>query len=227
MLPQIRETLFRMQDTTYRAFNSRLLPTVDPERVIGVRTPELRALAKQLAKSPDADAFLSHLPHHYFEENQLHAFVLSECKQWDECIARLCEFLPHVDNWATCDQLSPKIFKKHTADLLSYIQQWMRSHHVYTVRFGIGMLMRYFLDDEFSPEYPSMVAAIRSDEYYINMMIAWYFATALAKQYDAVLPYIRDHALTPWTHAKAIQKARESYRISDERKAFLKGLKGN
>ena len=222
---EIRDELFQLQDEKYRDFQYKLIPTVDPEKIIGVRTPELRNYAKQLMKREDLEEFLTDLPHQFFDENQLHAFVLSGMKDYDRCIDSVCRFLPYVDNWATCDQMSPKVFKKHRPELLEYIRKWIRSDETYTVRFGVGMLMEHFLDEDFKPEYLDMVAGLRSDEYYINMMIAWYFATALAKQYDAALPYIEEQRLEPWTHNKAIQKSVESYRITPEQKAYLKSLK--
>ena len=222
---EIRQALFLMKDEAYREFQAKLIPTIAPETIIGIRTPELRAYAKQLIKQGDADEFLAALPHEYFDENQLHAFILSELKDFERCIAEVGRFLPYVDNWATCDQLSPKAFKKNKERLLPYIKKWIASDKVYTIRFSIGMLMQHFLDDEFDQDYPDMVAAVRSDEYYVNMMIAWYFATALAKQYDAVLPYIENRRLADWTHNKAIQKAIESRRVTDEQKRYLRGLK--
>jgi 3-methyladenine DNA glycosylase AlkD len=222
---EIRDELFRLQDKKYRDFQGKLIPTVDPDSVIGVRTPELRAYAKQLVKRDDIDEFLSDLPHKYFDENQLQAFVISLIKDYDTCMERLCEFLPFVDNWATCDQMSPKVFKKHKSELLDKIREWLDSDATYTVRFAVGMLMEHFLDDDFDISYPETVAAVRSEEYYINMMVAWYFATALAKQYDAVLPFIEGKKLDTWTHNKAIQKSIESNRISPERKEYLRGLK--
>lgn len=221
----IRKELFERQDIKYREFQAKLMPTVDPEKMIGVRTPELRKLAKQLIKSGDAAEFISELPHEYFDENQLHAFIISEMKDYGECIAEVNRFLPYVDNWATCDQLSPKVFKKHRADLLGEIKKWIKSEKTYTIRFGIGMLMQHYLDEEFKPEYPEMVAAVKSDEYYVNMMIAWYFATALAKQYEEVLTFIENKVLDKWTHNKTIQKSVESYRITPEQKEYLKGLR--
>ena len=217
--------LFRLQDKKYAAFQVKLIPTVEPDRIIGVRTPELRAFAKELSKDEDVGAFLAALPHQYFDEDQLHAFVISAEKDFDKCIGEVEAFLPFVDNWATCDQLSPKAFKKEPEKLLPYIKIWLKSDKVYTVRFAIGMLMQHFLDGRFAPKYPDMVAAVKSEEYYINMMIAWYFATALAKQYDAVLPYLEEKKLDDWTHNKAIQKSVESYRITPEQKAYLKTLK--
>lgn len=217
--------LFRLQDKKYRDFHKRLIPTVEEASIIGVRTPELRKLAKTLAKQGDARGFLDVLPHQYFDENQLHAFLIAEEKDFDRCIFETERFLPYIDNWATCDQLSPKIFKKHHEELVPYIEKWIASHDIYTVRFASGMLMEHFLDDDFQPGYPEMVANIRSEEYYINMMTAWYFATALAKQYDRILPFLEERRLEPWTHNKAIQKAVESRRIAPEQKAYLKMLK--
>ncbi|MBQ6505251.1 MAG: DNA alkylation repair protein [Flexilinea sp.] len=221
----IQNFLFLMQDEKYRNFQKNLIPTVGPDRMIGVRTPDLRKFAGQLIKEGSADDFLEELPHRYFDEDQLHAFILSEMKEYDRCIAEVNRFLPYVNNWATCDQMSPKVFKKHRTDLLVHIREWLNSGEVYTIRFAIGMLMQHFLDEDFDPAYPELVSQIRSDEYYVNMMIAWYFATALAKQYDAVLPYLTEHRLDRWTHNKTIQKAIESYRITDEQKAFLKELR--
>ena len=221
----IQKFLFSMQDEKYRNFQKNLIPTVGPDRIIGVRTPDLRKFAGQLIKEGSADAFLEELPHRYFDEDQLHAFILSEMKEYDRCIAAVNRFLPYVDNWATCDQMSPKVFKKHRTDLLVHIREWLNSGEVYTIRFAIGMLMQHYLDEDFDPAYPELVSQIRSDEYYINMMIAWYFATALAKQYDAVLPYLTEHRLDQWTHNKTIQKAIESYRITDEQKANLTELR--
>lgn len=225
ILDDIRGELFKMQDIGYRDFNSKLIPTVKKEDMIGVRTPELRKYAKKLLKEEGVEDFLHSLPHKYFDENQLHAFIISEIKDFKLCIDELINFLPYLDNWATCDQLSPKIFKKYRNDLLPHIYEWLKSDKTYTVRFGIGMLMEHFLDEDFKSEYPEMVAAVRSEEYYINMMTAWYFATALAKQYESILPFIEGNKLDTWTHNKTIQKAIESNRISAEQKNYLKGLK--
>ena len=222
---EIRDELFKMQDIGYRDFNSKLIPTVKKEDMIGVRTPELRKHAKKLLKEEGVEDFLHSLPHKYFDENQLHAFIISEIKDFKLCIDELIIFLPYLDNWATCDQLSPKIFKKYRNDLLPHIYEWLKSDKTYTVRFGIGMLMEHFLDEDFKSEYPEMVAAVRSEEYYINMMTAWYFATALAKQYESILPFIEGNKLDTWTHNKSIQKAIESNRISAEQKNYFKGLK--
>ncbi len=222
---EISEHLFELQDTEYRDFQSKLIPTVDAKCFIGVRTPDLRKYASALAKQEDITVFLNSLPHKYFDENQLHAFIISGMKDYDRCIEELNRFLPYVDNWATCDQMSPKVFKKHRAELSDQISVWIESDHTYTVRFGIGMLMEHYLDDDFATEYPETVAKIRSEEYYINMMIAWYFATALAKQYETILPFIEERRLDAWTHNKSIQKAVESNRITAEQKAYLKTLK--
>lgn len=217
--------LFELQDKKYRDFQAGLIPNIDPETMIGIRTPELRKLAKAMAKEPDAGKFLAALPHRWFDENQLHAFMISENKDYASCIAQVEQFLPYIDNWATCDQLSPKVFKKNKDDLLCHIREWLKSDKTYTIRFAAGMLMQHYLDEDFDPEYPEMVAAIESDEYYVNMMRAWYFATALAKQYDAVRPYIEKKSLDKWTHNKTIQKAVESYRITPEQKEYLKSLR--
>ena len=222
---EIRNELFSLQDKKYRDFQAKLIPTVAPETIIGVRTPALRQYAKQLSRHEDITAFLEQLPHVYFDENQLHAFILSEVKDYAECVDKVDRFLPCVDNGATCDQLSPKVFKKHRPELLAEIRQWIKSGETYTIRFGIGMLMQHYLDEDFDPAYPEVVASIRSDEYYVNMMTAWYFATALAKQWDAALPYIEEKRLDAWTHNKAIQKSVESYRITPEQKEHLKSLK--
>lgn len=222
---KINKELFSLQDKKYRDFQGKLLPTVKSDSVIGVRTPELRKLAKKYVKEEKITEFLNNLPHKYFDENQLHAFIISEIKDYKKCIEELNKFLPYIDNWATCDQLSPKIFKKNKTDLLKEINKWISSTHTYTVRFGIGMLMQHFLDEDYDIKYPKMIAKIRSEEYYINMMIAWYFATALAKQYDSIIPFIENKKLDKWTHNRTIQKSVESYRITPEQKEYLKSLK--
>ena len=222
---EIQNRLFELQDEKYRNFQYKLIPTVEPDSIIGVRTPELRKFAKELVKSDCCAEFLDNLPHKYFDENQLHAFIVSEIKDFSACINDVNRFLPYVDNWATCDQLSPKVFKKHKKELFTSIKKWISSTKTYTIRFGIGMLMQHFLDEDFDTDYPEMVASIRSGEYYINMMIAWYFATALAKQYDDIITFIENKRLDTWTHNKAIQKSVESYRITDEQKQYLKTLK--
>lgn len=219
---EISAELFKYQDKKYRAFQAKLIPNINAEKIIGVRTPVLKKLAKSVLISPD---FLQNLPHEYFEENQLHAFVISEIKDFEKCIFELNKFLPFVDNWATCDQLSAKILKKRKTDLLPQIQKWIESGKTYTVRFAIRMLMNHFLDEDFDIYYPEIISKIRSDEYYIKMMVAWYFATALAKQYNFVIPFIQNKSLEKWTHNKAIQKATESLRISAEQKEYLRKLK--
>ena len=249
IMDTIQKTLRQMADPKTAAFTSRIIPNIDPKTILGIKTPELRAFAKELlagqkgaanagktktresgarpkstALSSGAQKFLSDLPHKYFEENQLHGFVVSGIKDFDLCVAELERFLPFIDNWATCDQCSPACFKKNRAALLPLIKKWIKSERVYTVRFAIGMLMRHFLDEDFVPEYLEMVSAVKSDEYYIKMEVAWYFAEALAKQWDAALPYIKAKRLEAWTHNKAIQKARESFKISDERKELLTGM---
>ncbi|MCR5384958.1 MAG: DNA alkylation repair protein [Saccharofermentans sp.] len=221
----IYRELIKLQDTGYRDMQVTIIPTVNADSIIGVRTPALRQLAKDLSKREDISLFLGELPHKYFEENQLHAFILSGMKDAGNCIRLVDAFLPYVDNWATCDQMSPKVFRKNKDLLLEYVEKWMKSDLTYVKRFAIGMLMEHFLDEDFKTSYLTKVSKIRSDEYYVNMMTAWYFATALAKQYEAVLPYIEGQKLDKWTHNKAIQKAVESYRITPEQKEYLKTLK--
>lgn len=221
----IRARLFALQDEGYRAFHSRLMPTVPPETVIGVRVPALRRLAKRLAGTPQAEAFLQELPHIYYEENNLHAFLLESIRDYDAALAATEKFLPYIDNWTTCDSFCPKVFAKHKEDLLPVLRRWMASDHPYTVRYGMEMLMRYYLDEDFRPEHLAWAAAVHSGEYYINMMRAWYFATALAKQPEATLPWLTARRLDVWTHNKTIQKAVESSRIPAETKAFLRTLR--
>lgn len=221
----IRARLFALQDEGYRAFHSRLMPTVPLETVIGVRVPALRRLAKRLAGTPQAEAFLQELPHIYYEENNLHAFLLESIRDYDAALAATEKFLPYIDNWATCDSFCPKVFAKHKEDLLPVLRRWMASDHPYTVRYGMEMLMRYYLDEDFRPEHLAWAAAVHSGEYYINMMRAWYFATALAKQPEAALPWLTARRLDVWTHNKTIQKAVESSRIPAETKAFLRTLR--
>lgn len=228
----IYNRLYEMQDETYRSFQVSLIPELKAERMIGVRTPELRSYAKELLKSGNYTEFIRTLPHEYFDEMQLHAFIISELKDFEQCMSEVERFLPHVDNWATCDQLSPKIFGKkkngrlvYSDSLLERIGKWIESDRTYTFRFGIKMLMQHYLDEEFDVSYMDRVAAVRSGEYYINMMIAWYFATALAKRWDDALQVIKECRLDEWTHNKAIQKAVESRRITDEQKTYLRTLK--
>lgn len=224
-MTELQKRIFGLCDKSYANFQRKLIPDIAPESIIGVRTPELRALAKELFKTPQSDEILKELPHKYFEENQLHGFIISEIKDFDECISEIEKFLPYIDNWATCDMLSPKCFRKNKKRIIPYIKEWIKSEHTYTVRFAVGMLMRYFLDDDFNEEYLHIVAAVKSEEYYVNMMLAWYFATALAKKYESALPFLTGHKLSPWVHNKTVQKAIESYRITSEQKLFLKTLK--
>ena len=222
---EIEEELLRLLDEKYRDFQGGLIPTVDRERFLGVRTPDLRKMARILSKRDDIGDFLLDLPHRYFDEDQLHAFLLSEIRDFDRCMREVETFLPYVNNWATCDQLSPKAFAKRADSLLPYIERWLTSENPFTVRFGIGMLMRYFLEERFRPSYLERVAAIRSEEYYVNMMIAWYFATALAKQYDATVSFLEEGRLSPFVHGMTIRKAIDSYRISPKRKSYLRTLR--
>ena len=217
--------LFSLQDIAYGDFQAKLMPTIDRKSIIGVRTPAIRKLAKQVAKTDDARAFISQLPHRYYEENNLHAFIIEQSRDFNEALRLTNQFLPYIDNWATCDSFTPKVFGKHPDELLTAIGGWIESSHTYTVRYAIRMLMAFFLDERFKPEYAQMVAAVKSEEYYIKMMIAWYFATASAKQYDTIISFISNRSLDPWTHNKAIQKAIESYRISNEQKEELRKLK--
>ena len=225
IIDDIRKELFALKDEKYGDFQAKLIPTVDPEKIIGVRTPALRALAKEFAKREDVPEFLGALPHGYFDEDQLHAFILSGMKDYDSCIEGVCAFLPYINNWATCDQLSPKVFRKHKEDLLRHIGEWIASGETYIVRFAVGMLMEHFLGDGFDPAYAETVAGIESDEYYVNMMRAWYFATALAKNWEEVVPFIEERRLDAWTHNRAIQKSVESRRITEEQKAYLRSLR--
>mgnify|MGYP000028546931 FL=1 len=221
----ISEQLFALQDTEYQTFQSKLMPAIPPETVIGVRTPLLRKLAKELAGTPQEEEFLHSLPHRYYEENNLHAFLIEQIRDYDTVLAETETFLPYIDNWATCDCFCPKVFAKHKAELLSSIRRWLNSGKLYPVRYAMGMLMRYYLDEGFRPEYLAWVAGVHSEEYYLNMMRAWYFATALAKQPDAALPWLTERRLDVWTHNKTIQKAVESCRISPEMKQQLRELR--
>ena len=222
---KIEKTLFENADEEYKLFQLKLMPGIAPERVIGVRTPVLRALAKKLCKEDGIEDFLSEIPHKYYDENNLHGFIISECKDYAKSVKYVDALLPYVDNWATCDLLSPKAFKKNHDALALDAKRWMASGQTYTVRFGIEMVMSHFLDDDFRQEFFDIIADIRSHEYYINMMIAWFFATALTKKRDAAMPYIEGRRLDEWVHNKTIQKACESYRISDEDKNYLRLLK--
>ena len=221
----VRTELQALADQNYREFNSKLMPTVEKSTVFGVRTPVLRKFAKEFFKDPRSNEFLTALPHKYFEENQLHAFLVEQIKDFERCILTVEAFLPFIDNWATCDCFSPAVFKKEPDRLLPYIKKWLTSSHVYTVRYGVVMLMRYFLDERFDPKYLKLVAEVPTEDYYLSMAVAWYFATALSKQYDAALPYIQDRLLDKATHNRAIQKAVESFRISEKHKSYLKTLR--
>lgn len=221
----IQEHLVSMQDIPYRDFQAKLMPTIEKDRIIGIRVPALRAYAKEVTKNMDVEPFLTDLPHYYYEENNLHGFIIAMTKDFDTCLAQIEAFLPYIDNWATCDMGAPKVFARQKEKLLPHIDRWLQSEHTYTIRFGINMLMRLFLDDDFKVEYAEKVAAVKSEEYYVNMMIAWYFATALAKQYDAIIPFLEQQVLESWTHNKTIQKACESYRITPEQKKYLRTLK--
>lgn len=224
-MDNIKKDLYKMQDKDYRDFQVKLFPTINPKSVIGVRTPKLRDYAKNLIKNNNYLSFLEELPHEYFDENQLHAFIISELKDYDECLLYVNKFLPYIDNWATCDQMSPKAFKKNKDKLLKQIKKWIKTKETYTIRFGIKMLMQYYLDTDFKVEYLELVSNIKSNEYYVNMMRAWFFATALAKQYNETILFIKNKKLDTWTHNKTISKAIESYRIALEQKEYLKTLK--
>ncbi|MBQ0000710.1 MAG: DNA alkylation repair protein [Clostridiales bacterium] len=221
----IIERLREFQDEKNAAFQAKLTPGVDKELFLGVRVPDARKLAKEFYKDPASEAFLKQLPHTYFDENMVHGLLISEMKDFEKCAEAMDRFLPYVDNWAVCDIISPKVFKKHRPELLIKIREWIASPEVYTCRFGMEMLMSHFLDEDFSPELLELPANVISEEYYVNMMIAWFFATALAKQWDAAIPYIEEKRMGRWVHNKTIQKARESYRITPEQKEYLKSLK--
>lgn len=224
-MEEIQKQLFELHDMAYRDFHSRLMPDIDKETVIGIRVPMLRKYAKSIAGTELAEKFIKELPHCYYEENNLHMMLITGIKDYDRCLTEIERFLPYIDNWATCDFPAPKCFENHKEDLLPVIKRWIASSETYTIRYGIGMLMRLYLDADFDTEYVRIVAEVKSDEYYVNMMIAWYMATALAKQWDAVIPYIEEHRMSDWVHRKTIQKAVESYRITDEQKKYLKGYR--
>ena len=225
MIRDVRKRLFEMQDTGYRDFHARLIPTVKKEKIIGIRTPILRKFAKEFGKTERSELFLKVLPHQYYEENNLHGLLIEQIRDYDKCLEELERFLPHIDNWATCDLLALHMMKKHRDIFIREIYRWMESDKPYIIRFGISMLMRHYLDEGFKPEYPEKVVAIRSEEYYVNMMRAWYFATALAKQYEKILPFLEEQRMDIWTHNKTIQKSIESYRITQEQKDHLRTLR--
>lgn len=222
---EIREALFELQDEKYREFQYKLTPNIPIEKIIGVRVPNVRILAKKYIGTSEGDKFIKNLPHLYYDENMLHGLLISEIKDYDICVKEVNKFLPYVDNWAVCDITSPKIFKKHKKELINEIKKWVKSDKVYVCRFGIEMLMSHYLDEDYNPEYLKIPAQVKTDEYYVRMMIAWFFATALAKQWDTTISYIKENKLDKWVHNKIIQKARESYRITQEQKEYLKSLK--
>lgn len=212
-------------DNNYKEFQSKLIPNINKDTILGIRTPALRRIAKDIFNSNEREIFLNDLPHKYYEENLIHFFIISMTKDFDECIKEVEKFLPYVDCWPVSDQATPKVFKKNHSKLLPYVKKWIKSKHIYTSRFGIRILMNEYLDNDFKKEYLKIVSNIKSDEYYLNMMIAWYFATALAKRYDETIYYFENHLLDDWIHKKAIQKAIESYRVSDKHKSYLRTLK--
>ena len=222
---KITDKLFELQDKEYGEFQAKLTPGIEKNQIIGVRVPVVRKLAKEYIKDEESQEFLNTLPHEYYDENMLHGLLISEVKDYEKCIELIDKFLPYVDNWAVCDIMSPKVFKKNKNKLIIKIKEWLKSEHTYMCRFGIEMIMSHYLDEDFKEEYLEMVSKIHSEEYYVQMVIAWLFATALAKQWDATIPYIENQKLDKWVHNKTIQKARESYRITDEQKEYLKGLK--
>ena len=221
----IYERLLSNKDEKYKDFQSKLVPNIDKETIIGVRTPQIREIAKKVFGTQEADTFIQDLPHQYYEENLVHFFIISKIKNFDECVKEVEKFLPYIDCWPVCDQASPLVFKKNHDKLLPLIKKWIKSNHVYTARFGIRMLMNEFLNDDFKEEYLELVSSKKGNDYYLKMMIAWFFATALAKQYDATIKYIENRCLDPWIHQKTIQKAIESYRVSDEHKEYLKNFR--
>lgn len=225
MMTSLQERLFAIQDTRYAAFQAKLTPGIPEDCFIGIRVPELRKFAKEYAKEADSIDFMKQLPHAYYDENMLHGLLISQVKDYEECIHFADAFLPYVDNWAVCDIMAPKVFAKQKDKLLAKIATWVKSPHTYTCRFGIKTLMSLYLDDDFKQEYLEIVTSVKRDAYYVKMMVAWFFATALAKQWEQTIPYIEQKRLAPWTHNKTIQKAIESYRITSEQKAFLKPLK--
>ena len=221
----VYERLSACRDEEYRDFQSKLVPNIPKETVLGVRTPDMRKIAKEIKGTEEAEVFLAMLPHRYYEENLVHFFLIAEIRDFDECVKAVETFLPYVDCWPVCDQSSPKVFARNHERLLPFIKKWIGSEHVYTARFGIRMLMNEFLGEDFRPEYLEWVAAVKGEDYYVKMMVAWYFATALAKRYDESIVFIEERRLEPWTHKKAIQKAIESFRVSDEHKEYLKTLR--
>ena len=227
MKTELQKQLFALQDPGYREFHARLIPGIPKEDIIGIRTPVLRKFAGEFARdhSQEAEAFLKELPHRYYEENNLHMMLVAQIKDYESCLAEVERFLPYVDNWATCDLPAPKCFEKHKKELIAVIRKWISSEKTYVVRYGIGLLLRLYLDADFDPAYLELVTAVQSEEYYVNMMIAWYLATALAKQWEETIPYLEERRLSEWVHRKTIQKAVESYRITKEKKEYLRSLR--
>lgn len=224
---EMLNAIFAARDEEYADFTAKLIPNIPRESIIGVRTPQLRSIAKRLGKNAGIDEFLSALPHEYHEQNLVHAYIAESIGDFDSAVKTIEAFLPYVTNWAVCDSMTPRIFAKHTGELLSIIKKWLQSAHPYTVRFGLRMLMCFYLEKEFASEINVLAASVCSEEYYVNMMQAWYFATALAKQYDSTVPFVEEHRLSPWVHNKTIQKAVERFRITAEQKAHLKTLRLN
>ena len=224
-MTDLQKQLFALQDKTYREFHSKLMPDTDKETVIGIRIPVLRKFAREFARRLEAREFLQQLPHQYYEENNLHMMLIIAEKDYEKCLAEVERFVPYIDNWATCDMPAPKCFAKHKQELLPKVEEWIASEETYTIRYGIDLLMALYLDEDFRPEYLELAASVTSEEYYVKMVIAWYFATALAKQWDSTIPYIEQRRLSDWVHRKTIQKAVESYRITKEQKDYLRTLK--
>ena len=221
----IHDYLLLNKDEKYAAFTAKLIPNIDSKIIIGVRLPVLRAFAKELVKKGEYAEFLNTLPHTYHEENMLHVCILSVLKDFNEAIGYAEAFLPYIDNWAVCDSFNPKSFRKNKDELLVKIKEWIISDRIYTKRFAIDMLMSHFLEDDFDRSHLNLVSSADGDDYYLKMVVAWYFATALAKQYDEAIKFIENKSLEKWTHNKMIQKAIESYRITDEQKIYLRSLK--
>lgn len=221
----VEKELNGLRDEKYAEFQAKLMPTVSRETIIGVRVPQVRVLAKKYFKDPEHEEFMTELPHKYYDENMLHGLLICEIKDYDICIEQTDRFLPYVDNWTVCDIMSPKVFKKHKAELIGKIKEWVSSERTYTIRFGIEMLMSHYLDEDFKAEYNDIPLTAKSDEYYVKMMVAWYYATALAKKWDDTIGYIEQRKLDGWIHSKTIQKSIESYRISDTQKQYLRTLK--
>lgn len=221
----IQNRLFELQDTKYRDFHGKLIPDISMENIIGIRTPVLRKYAKEIFGTDEAEKFINELPHRYYDENNLHMMLITQIKDYYKCLEEVKKFLPYIDNWATCDLPAPVCFGKHKDELMVEIKQWMASGQTYIIRYGIEILMKFYLDEDFKPEYVKMMSQVQSEEYYVNMIIAWYMATALAKQWDDTIPYLEEHKMSDWVHRKTISKAIDSYRITSEQKEYLRGLR--